>query len=148
MCGICGLVYFDGQEVRPELVNAMSETMAHRGPDGQGVWVKGSAGLGHRRLSIIDLSTGDQPMGTPDNAVQVVFNGEIYNFLELKKRIVSGVHRNALHYENSNFYEHLRSLIEMRSIRAKDIAKALLVRSLGRRAWCVVKCAYKRVKLS
>lgn len=63
----------------------MASTMAHRGPDGQGVWVNGAVGLGHRRLSIIDLYTGDQPMGTPDNAVQIVFNGEIYNFLDLKK---------------------------------------------------------------
>lgn len=63
----------------------MASTMAHRGPDGQGVWVNGAVGLGHRRLSIIDLYTGDQPMCTPDNALQIVFNGEIYNFLDLKK---------------------------------------------------------------
>ena len=85
MCGICGIIHLDGQDVRAEAVKAMSETMAHRGPDGQGLWVKGSVGLGHRRLSIIDLSTGDQPMGTPDSSIQVVFNGEIYNFLQLKK---------------------------------------------------------------
>ncbi|MFP4038098.1 MAG: asparagine synthase (glutamine-hydrolyzing), partial [Desulfobacteraceae bacterium] len=84
MCGICGIYSLEGRPVRGESLNAMCGTMAHRGPDGQGVWVNGPVGLGHRRLSIIDLATGDQPMGTPDGAAWVVFNGEIYNFLELK----------------------------------------------------------------
>lgn len=84
MCGICGIYSLEGRPALRESVNAMCGTMTHRGPDGQGVWVNGPVGLGHRRLSIIDLATGDQPMGTPDGAVQVVFNGEIYNFLELK----------------------------------------------------------------
>ncbi len=92
MCGICGIYNIDGQPVRPETVNAMAETMVHRGPDSQGVWVNGPVGLGHRRLSIIDLASGDQPMGTPDGSLQVVFNGEIYNFLELRRELESKGH--------------------------------------------------------
>ncbi|MFW5906527.1 MAG: asparagine synthase (glutamine-hydrolyzing), partial [Desulfobia sp.] len=85
MCGICGIYNLDENPVREETVQAMTSTLDHRGPDGQGIWLNGPVGLGHRRLSIIDLHTGDQPMGTTDGLVQVVFNGEIYNFLELRQ---------------------------------------------------------------
>ena len=72
----------------------MCELIAHRGPDGQGVWVDGFVGLGHRRLAIIDLSpSGRQPMATSDGAVWVTFNGEIYNFLELRDELEARGHR-------------------------------------------------------
>ncbi|MBW2331818.1 MAG: hypothetical protein JRF30_13140 [Deltaproteobacteria bacterium] len=63
----------------------MNNTLVHRGPDDEGYYLSSKVGLGHRRLSIIDLETGKQPMGNEDGSIQVVFNGEIYNFLELKK---------------------------------------------------------------
>jgi asparagine synthase (glutamine-hydrolysing) len=85
MCGICGIYNFNGREVNKGLLQGMSNTLTHRGPDGEGFFVVSNIGLGHRRLSIIDLEGGKQPMGNEDGTIQVVFNGEIYNFLELKK---------------------------------------------------------------
>ena len=66
--------------------SAMTDAVAHRGPDADGYYLDGAIGLGHRRLSIIDLATGDQPIGNEDGSVQVVFNGEIYNFAEVRAR--------------------------------------------------------------
>lgn len=85
MCGICGIYNFNGQPVNRELLEKMNNTLIHRGPDGEGYFLGSNIGLGHRRLSIIDLEGGKQPMGNEDGSIQVVFNGEIYNFLELKK---------------------------------------------------------------
>jgi asparagine synthase (glutamine-hydrolysing) len=85
MCGICGIFNLDGQTVDKELLQRMNNTLVHRGPDGEGYFVQSNIGLGHRRLSIIDIEGGKQPMGNEDDSIQVVFNGEIYNFLELKK---------------------------------------------------------------
>lgn len=86
MCGICGILHDDpkGKVDRDALV-AMNRTMIHRGPDDEGYHVEGNVGLGMRRLSIIDLLTGHQPMATEDGSVVAVCNGEIYNFQELKK---------------------------------------------------------------
>jgi asparagine synthase (glutamine-hydrolysing) len=93
MCGIAGIVYFDPQrQVDPGLIAQMTSTLAHRGPDGDGVHLDGPVGLGHTRLSIIDLSTGDQPMTNEDGSVWIVFNGEIYNFHELRKELLSKGH--------------------------------------------------------
>ena len=87
MCGISGILNLDGRSVDSALLRRMNDTLEHRGPDGSGLFVEGAIGLGHRRLSIIDLHTGDQPMATPEGDVQVVFNGEIYNFLQLKAEL-------------------------------------------------------------
>ncbi len=87
MCGIAGVVRRDGAPVEEALVASMTAVLAHRGPDGQGVWVDGAAGLGHRRLAIIDLATGDQPMFSAEGRLAVVFNGEIYNFRELRREL-------------------------------------------------------------
>jgi len=84
MCGIAGILKFDGQSVDQGLLRRMTDIIAHRGPDGEGQWCKGPVGLGHRRLSIIDLShEADQPMVSGDGQVAIVFNGEIYNYQEL-----------------------------------------------------------------
>jgi asparagine synthase (glutamine-hydrolysing) len=94
MCGICGKLNFDGNEpVRADLLGQMMDVIAHRGPDGSGDYRQGPIGLGHRRLSIIDLSTGDQPMCGEDGTVTVVFNGEIYNFRELRAELEARGHR-------------------------------------------------------
>lgn len=87
MCGICGIFNTDKKPVEQSDIVRMNRIMSHRGPDGEGVYIKGHIGLGHRRLSIIDLESGTQPMANPDGSVQLVFNGEIYNFLELKKEL-------------------------------------------------------------
>lgn len=92
MCGIVGSVAFSDQAlpVTEPFIVAMRDTMAHRGPDGAGVWVAadGRIGLGHRRLSIIDLSsTAAQPMSNEDGRLQVVFNGEIYNHADVRKEL-------------------------------------------------------------
>lgn len=84
MCGIAGIVHLDGGEVETRRLEAMNKIMAHRGPDGEGYWQQGPVGLAHLRLAIIDLATGDQPMFNEDGSVMVTFNGEIYNFLDLK----------------------------------------------------------------
>lgn len=85
MCGICGIYHRDSRPVEKNQVEIMNSMMIHRGPDGEGIYTDTCIGLGHRRLSIIDLEAGRQPMSNADGSVQVVFNGEIYNFPELRK---------------------------------------------------------------
>jgi asparagine synthase (glutamine-hydrolysing) len=94
MCGICGVFgYRDGAPASEHEVRAMADAIAHRGPDGEGYFVDGAVGLGHRRLSIIDLSAaGAQPMHSASGRYVIVFNGEIYNYLELRQQLAaSGV---------------------------------------------------------
>ena len=88
MCGIAGQINFDNAPVVPQRIAAMGASLRHRGPDDAGVYVHGSVGLAHQRLSILDLSpAGHQPMSNEDGTVWVVFNGEIYNFEELRGRL-------------------------------------------------------------
>jgi asparagine synthase (glutamine-hydrolysing) len=88
VCGICGQFNFGkNAPIPPENIQAMTNSMVHRGPDDQGTYFSGSLGLGFRRLSIIDLGGGHQPMSDQTQSVWVVFNGEIYNFPELKKQL-------------------------------------------------------------
>lgn len=100
MCGISGIAYFDGRQVDPSILQRMTDTLYHRGPDDEGFFInrglsgagpkwkstkgQGSVGLGHRRLSIIDLASGHQPMANADGTVWLVFNGEIYNHQRLR----------------------------------------------------------------
>ena len=86
MCGIVGLVK---KGVNEEMVKKMSDRIAHRGPDGEGVYIYNNVGFGHRRLSIVDLSLGNQPMYNENGKVVTVFNGEIYNYQELKEELIS-----------------------------------------------------------
>lgn len=87
MCGIAGILYTDGRNVRPQEVEAMATALAHRGPDGSGVHIDRSIGFGHRRLSIIDLDGGSQPLTNENGSVWVTFNGEIYNYRELRSQL-------------------------------------------------------------
>lgn len=88
MCGIAGYLHFDrGRLADKDLVKRMTDTIFHRGPDGEGYYVNENIALGHRRLSIIDLNTGDQPMFSSSGRFVIVFNGEIYNYIELKAEI-------------------------------------------------------------
>lgn len=94
MCGFCGKLNFDrGEAVGRPLLQRMMDAISHRGPDGDGEYRQGPIGLGHRRLSIIDLNTGDQPMCNEDGTVWVVYNGEIYNFVALRGELEARGHR-------------------------------------------------------
>jgi asparagine synthase (glutamine-hydrolysing) len=84
MCGICGIVSLDGRRVEPAVLESMNETLFHRGPDSGGSFVDGNVGLAARRLAIIDLAGGDQPISNEDGSIWVVQNGEIYNYRELR----------------------------------------------------------------
>src|SRR5437773_5789909 len=88
MCGICGQFNFIRNEpVEPDTIRRMTETIVHRGPDEEGYFISGPVGLGFRRLSIIDLAGGHQPMSDAEETVWLIFNGEIYNFKELRAEL-------------------------------------------------------------
>ncbi len=90
MCGIAGILHFDvHRPVDPKVLRRMTSVLSHRGPDGEGLFIEPNIGLGHRRLAIIDLSTGGQPMFSKEKSLVIVFNGEIYNYLELKEELKS-----------------------------------------------------------
>jgi asparagine synthase (glutamine-hydrolysing) len=89
MCGISGIFDQSGAPADRLLLERMTDTLDHRGPDGAGYFVCGEIALGHRRLSIIDIDGGAQPIGNEDGTVQVVFNGEIYNYIELRETLTS-----------------------------------------------------------
>ena len=94
MCGIAGRFNYDPRrDVDADVLAAMTTTLRHRGPDAEGYYRADGVGLGHRRLSIIDLTTGDQPVSNEDGSVQVVFNGEIYNFADLRSELKAAGHR-------------------------------------------------------
>lgn len=92
MCGIVGVVNRDGAEVDGNLLQAMTDMLHHRGPDGAGYYRFAGVGLGHRRLSIIDIAAGHQPMSNEDGTIWVTFNGEIYNFHVLRSELKSAGH--------------------------------------------------------
>jgi asparagine synthase (glutamine-hydrolysing) len=121
MCGICGVLYFDDRPVDEPLIRRMSETLHHRGPDEGGIHIGRRIGLGHRRLSIIDLCSGQQPLSNEDGSIWISFNGEIYNFPELHKYLSGTGHAFRTHsdtetivhmYEESreNFVPKLRGM--------------------------------------
>src|SRR4030095_13040609 len=88
MCGLSGIVSFQQKQIDPSVIRRMSDCMAHRGPDADGFYIKDEIALGHRRLSIIDLSTtANQPLYDASGRYVLIFNGEIYNFLEVKKQL-------------------------------------------------------------
>ena len=87
MCGIAGII--TKREEKEELITKMSERIKHRGPDGEGFFIDDDIALAHRRLSIIDLSTGNQPMFNEDKSVVIVYNGEVYNYKELKEELLN-----------------------------------------------------------
>ena len=93
MCGICGKVDFEARTVNAELIQKMCRTISYRGPDDEGMYVTPMAGLGHRRLSIIDLSAdGHEPMSNEDNTLWMVYNGELYDFTELREQVLAKGH--------------------------------------------------------
>ena len=118
MCGICGLVSLDGTPVDRALLERMNDTLVHRGPDSDGVFVENGTGIAARRLAIIDLQTGDQPLANEDGSVVVVQNGEIYNYRELRAGLEGKGHR----FRTSGDTEVLAHLYEERGPRfAEDL---------------------------
>jgi len=95
MCGITGIFeYKDSRPVSEQLLKKMTDSLAHRGPDAEGIYTSGSIGLGHRRLSILDLSEqGNQPMKILDGRMVITYNGEIYNYIELREELIQCGHR-------------------------------------------------------
>ncbi|NQT93562.1 MAG: asparagine synthase (glutamine-hydrolyzing) [Lentisphaerae bacterium] len=93
MCGIVGIIRWDGAEASDGEVQRMTDAVAHRGPDGQGIFVRGGVGLGHRRLAIIDPAGGHQPMSNEDGSVWITYNGEVYNFKEIRAELAGHGHR-------------------------------------------------------
>ena len=93
MCGIAGLLKLNGAQADPDQLGRMIGTLRHRGPDASGVHIAGGLGLAHARLSIIDLQGGAQPMSTSDGRLSVTFNGEIFNYIELRDELVGKGHR-------------------------------------------------------
>ena len=94
MCGICGIATRDpARPVDADTIRRMTDVLVHRGPDGEGTFVAPGIGLGVRRLAIVDLETGDQPIANEDGTVVVVCNGEIYNHLELRAELERAGHR-------------------------------------------------------
>jgi asparagine synthase (glutamine-hydrolysing) len=93
MCGICGKLVFDNQATVPSaLVKSMADAIRHRGPDDEGYYLSGPVGLGFRRLSIIDLKSGHQPLSNEDDSIWIIFNGEIYNYQELRAFLLDKGH--------------------------------------------------------
>lgn len=113
MCGICGIQSIDST-TPPERreIEQMSRAINHRGPDGSGIFVEGPVGLGHRRLSIVDVASGAQPMSNEDDSLQIVFNGEIYNHLELRKWLEARGHKYRTHCDT----ETILHLFEERGV--------------------------------
>jgi len=92
MCGICGILN-SKKMVEEETLKRMASILSHRGPDDEGYYLKKNIGLGHRRLNIIDLETGHQPIHNEDSSIWIVFNGEIYNYKDLRKDLEERKHR-------------------------------------------------------
>ena len=91
MCGIAGVINLNKKSVEEKTLWQMTDSLAHRGPDGRGVYIDNFIGLGHRRLSIIDLSDkASQPMQTEDKNFTISYNGEVYNFKGLRKKLETG----------------------------------------------------------
>jgi len=94
MCGICGILNLDGSLVKKETLDKMCEVLKHRGPDNKGIYIKNNLGLGHQRLSIIDLSEkANQPFTNETQTHWIVYNGEVYNYLEIRKELEKSGHR-------------------------------------------------------
>src|SRR2546427_5434256 len=93
MCGIVGIVRFNGDVVDEARLKRMRDVLRHRGPDGEGLWIEGPVGLGHRRLAIVDVAGGHQPLANEDESVWIVYNGEIYNHAALRPGLEARGHQ-------------------------------------------------------
>jgi asparagine synthase (glutamine-hydrolysing) len=105
MCGINGIIYSDksGREVEVRRLTQMRDILHHRGPDETGIFIENNVGLGHRRLSIVDLKSGQQPMFNDDMSCVIVYNGEIYNHNDYRRKLIEkATNTNALRHGNDS----------------------------------------------
>src|SRR5206468_12324074 len=131
MCGIVGIVNLDPREsVDEALLKRMRDVLRHRGPDGEGLWSEGPVGLAHRRLSIVDIAGGAQPMTTSDESTWIVFNGEIYNHPELKPQLESRGH----HYKTRSDTETILHLYADHGDRCVDHLRGMFAFAIWDRA--------------
>ncbi|UHA74943.1 asparagine synthase (glutamine-hydrolyzing) [Paenibacillus sp. 481] len=121
MCGIAGILQFNGEQPSEHIISSMMDLIHHRGPDDAKLWIGDRVGLGFRRLSIIDVAVGAQPLSNEDDSVWIIFNGEIYNYMELREDLISRGHQFKTHadteviihlYEEygANCVHHLRGM--------------------------------------
>ena len=135
MCGICGQLRFDGENVSSKSLNTMMSRLAKRGPDSSGRWAAGKIGFGHQRLSIIDLSShGAQPMLDDDLNLALVFNGTIYNYKKLRVQLTN---------EGYSFFSHSDTEVILKSYHywGEDCVKHLD----GMFAFCVYDIARQKL---
>ena len=144
MCGIVGAVALNSQPISPDLVQTMNDCITHRGPDEEGFWVQGGVGLAMRRLAIIDLKSGQQPICNEDETVRIVFNGEIYNFPELRVELEAKGHEFRTHSDTETIvhaYEewgeacpqHLRGMFAFAIYDARDDSLFIARDRLGKK---------------
>ncbi len=135
MCGICGIIYRDSKKVVDgDMLSSMVNTLEHRGPDDEGIFVRNNIGLGHRRLSIIDLSGGHQPIFNEDRTISIVYNGEIYNHEDVREVLIKKGHRyytksdteTIVHAYEEYGYECLKHLRGMFAFAIYDQKKKIL----------------------
>src|SRR5437867_10241928 len=127
MCAIVGIVQLDPRErVGDVRLKRMRDVLHHRGPDGAGLWIEGPVGLGHRRLAIVDVAGGHQPMANEDQTVWIVFNGEIYNHAELRPELEARGHR----YRTRSDTETILHLYEEEGERAVDLLSGMFAFAL------------------
>src|SRR5262247_1664386 len=138
MCGIAGIVSLNSREpVDQARVKRMRDVLRHRGPDGEGLWAEGPVGLGHRRLSIVDVAGGHQPMANEDETVWITYNGEIYNHAELRTGLEARGHR----YRTRSDTETILHLYE-------ELADACVERLQGMFAFALWDRARRRLLLA
>lgn len=131
MCGICGFTYKRSDREYNGILDAMKDALQHRGPDAEGGFIGDFASVGMRRLSVIDLSTGQQPVFNENKSLAVVFNGEIYNYRELRQELEAKGHQFRtksdtevlVHLYEENGVDMLKSLNGMFAFAILDIAK-------------------------
>ena len=128
MCGICGIALPEqlNRQVERSRLRRMRDTLVHRGPDDAGLYLAGGIGLGHRRLSIVDVSGGHQPMTNEDGTLQIVFNGEIYNHPQLRPRLEALGHR----YQNHSDTETILHLYEEHDTQAVSLLSGMFAFAL------------------
>lgn len=138
MCGICGKINLNTDcHIESNLIKQMMDVMSHRGPDDEGMYISKHVGLGHRRLTIIDLNTGKQPISNEDNQVWIVFNGEIYNYKELQSELKNRGHI----FKTNTDTEVILHLYE-------DYGEACLAKLRGMFAFAIWDCKKQRLFLA
>ena len=155
MCGIAGIIGRPGETIAADKVRRMTDAIVHRGPDEEGIYAQANVGLGMRRLSIIDLSGGSQPIYNEDRSIAVVFNGEIYNFPELRQELIGRGHQFYTHSDTEvivHLYEEMgaecvQRLRGMFAIALYDTTRNVLLLARDRLEKATLLCAARGAAL-